>query len=132
MVASDTFIVKESGKMKWDWESFEKVKILALEGRFDNYTAPQIRDLILSVAKSDAAQLVVDLKGVTFVDSTALATLVQAMKWCRQQGGDLRLCNLRPEVRMIFELTRLDKAFEIFPARRQATAAFALDNAGVD
>ena len=118
--------------MKWDWESFEKVKLLALEGRFDNYTAPQIRDLILSVAKSDAAQLVVDLKGVTFVDSTALATLVQAMKWCRQQGGDLRLCNLRPEVRMIFELTRLDKAFEIFPARRQATAAFALDNAGVD
>jgi anti-sigma B factor antagonist len=53
-----------------------------------------------------------------------MATLVQGMKRCREKEGDLRLSELQQPVRMIFELTRLDRAFEIFNSERDAILAF--------
>ena len=54
----------------------------------------------------------------------ALSALVEGMKRSRQLEGDLRLCNLQQPVRMIFELTRLDRAFEIFSSEEEAIQAF--------
>ena len=101
-----------------------QVRILELSGRFDSYTAPQVRQWMEEAADREPAQLVLNLSGVHFVDSTALATLVQGMKRCRQLKGDLRLCCLQQPVRMIFELTRLDKAFEIFASEEAAVQTF--------
>jgi len=101
-----------------------QVRILELSGRFDSYTAPQVRQWVEEAADREPAQLVLNLSGVHFVDSTALATLVQGMKRCRQLNGDLRLCCLQQPVRMIFELTRLDKAFEIFASEEAAVQTF--------
>jgi anti-sigma B factor antagonist len=101
-----------------------QVRILELSGRFDSYTAPQVRQWLEEAADREPAQLVLNLSGVHFVDSTALATLVQGMKRCRQLNGDLRLCCLQQPVRMIFELTRLDKAFEIFALEEGAVQTF--------
>jgi len=67
----------------------------------------------------------VNLEGVDFVDSTGLATLVQGVKNCRQLNGDLRLCSVQQSVRMVFELTRLDKFFEIYLQEEEAVKAFA-------
>ena len=50
--------------------------------------------------------------------------LVQGMKRCRERDGDLRLCALQQPVRMIFELTRLDRAFEIYQSEEDAVQAF--------
>ena len=97
-----------------------QVAVLELSGRFDSYTAPAATEWL----DRAPAQAVVNLAGVEFMDSTALATLVQGMKRRRQQGGDLRLSNLQRSVRMIFELTRLDKAFEIFSEEAEAVRAF--------
>jgi anti-sigma B factor antagonist len=47
------------------------------------------------------------------------------MKHCRAAGGDLYLCHLGQPLRVIFELTRLDKAFDIFATEEQATTAAA-------
>jgi anti-sigma B factor antagonist len=101
------------------------VKILELAGRFDTYTASPVRQWFEEAVTKETPNIVVNLANVHFVDSTALATLVQGMKRCRQLQGDLRLCNLQQPVRMIFELTRLDKAFEVFTGEEGALAAFA-------
>lgn len=100
------------------------IQILELMGRFDAYTAPTARQWLEKATEEEPARIVVNLEGVQFVDSTALATLVQGMKRCRQLNGDLRLCGLQQPVRMIFELTRLDKAFEIFSGEDEAIQAF--------
>jgi anti-sigma B factor antagonist len=71
------------------------------------------------------SKVVVNLTGVTFVDSTALSMLVQGMKRCREQHGDLILCGMQQRVRMIFELTRLDRAFEVVADEEGALHAFA-------
>ncbi len=98
----------------------DNVQILKLNGRFDAYGAPQVVKWFDENLSPEHNKIVVDLGGVNFVDSTALAALVQGMKRARQANGDLRLCNLQQPVRIIFELTRLDKAFDIFTTQADA------------
>lgn len=93
------------------------VATLRLSGRFDAYEAPPVARWLQEAA---LARVVVNLGDVTFIDSTALGTLIKGMKQCRQQGGDLRVCSLQQPVRIIFELTRLDKAFTFFPDETEA------------
>ncbi|HNB52902.1 MAG TPA: STAS domain-containing protein [Anaerolineales bacterium] len=100
------------------------IKVLTLSGRFDALTSPSVQAWLDEATQSRPVQIVVNMEAVTFVDSTALSTLVSGMKRARQAEGDLRLCRLQQPVRMIFELTRLDKAFEIFPGEPEAIAAF--------
>ncbi|MGB9738486.1 STAS domain-containing protein [Chloroflexus sp.] len=90
------------------------VSVLAIEGRFDANTAPPVQHWLEQATTAPRARVLVDLSETTFVDSTALATLVSAMKRCQQVQGEFALCGLRRPVLMIFELTRLDKAFNIF------------------
>jgi anti-sigma B factor antagonist len=100
------------------------IQILELNGRFDAHVVPPVAEWLEHISANDPAQVIIDLSRVNFVDSTALATLVKGMKRCRQQNGDLRLCCLQQPVRIIFELTRLDKAFEIYPDEDEAVNAF--------
>lgn len=97
--------------------------VVELSGRFDAYEAPAVREWVDAHLTQGIVRLIVDLDAVTFIDSTALAVLVQGMKHSRQQDGDLILCGLQQPVRIIFELTRLDKAFRIYPTQADALAA---------
>ena len=101
------------------------VSVLNLEGRFDAHSAPAVAAWLEQAAASAPAPVVVDLSRVSLMDSSALATLVRGMKRCREQNGDLHLCGLREPVRVIVELTRLDRVFGIYPNEEEAVNAFA-------
>lgn len=101
-----------------------KITVLELQGRFDAYEAPLVKQWLDETINATSAQIIVNLSGVNFIDSTALSTLVQGMKHCREKDGDLHLCQLQQPVQIIFELTRLDKAFAIFSDQAEAVAAF--------
>lgn len=107
--------------MKIAKRQIQDVAVLELDGRFDAHEVPAVRKEF----ESARGKLLVNLSGVNFIDSSGLASLVQAMKHCREAGGDLYLSDLRQPVRIIFELTRLDRAFEIFGAEDEALRAFA-------
>jgi anti-sigma B factor antagonist len=99
--------------------------ILDLDGRFDMTSAAAVAQALERASTGTPAQVVLNLAGVSFIDSTALATMVQGLKRCRQRQGDLYLCGVQPQVYMIFELTRLDSSFHMFVDDRQAVQAFA-------
>jgi anti-sigma B factor antagonist len=104
------------------------VTIVVLAGRFDAHEVAQVRGALEQAADVPAgtpARVVVNLAEVNFIDSSGLACLVQGMKRCREHKGDLFLCTLQQPVRIIFELTRLDKAFGIYASEQEAVAAFA-------
>lgn len=101
------------------------ITIVDLMGRFDAQETAKVRQaLSKAAAVTTPAHVAVNLEGVKFIDSSGLAALVQGMKRCRKNGGDLRLYNLKQNVRIIFELTRLDKAFSIFPDEDAALKNF--------
>jgi anti-sigma B factor antagonist len=101
------------------------ITIVDLIGRFDAQETAKVRQaLTKAAALTTPAYIAVNLEGVKFIDSSGLAALVQGMKRCRKKGGDLFLYNLKQKVRIIFELTRLDKAFSIFPDEDAALKNF--------
>ena len=59
--------------------------------------------------------MVVDLSGVTFIDSSGLAVLIRAREDIRNYGGTLTLSGIREDVLVIFEMARLDQVFLINP-----------------
>lgn len=86
---------------------------MTLTGRFDAFETEAFRAKFDALLAGPANKIRVDLRAVQFIDSSALAELVRAMKHCREAEGELFLHQLSDPVRVILELTRLDAAFEI-------------------
>ncbi|NEP43655.1 MAG: STAS domain-containing protein [Okeania sp. SIO2H7] len=81
--------------------------------RFDLETADRLKQQLAKIRSDRYPVLVVDMTHVEFIDSPGLGTLVMGLKTARQQGCRLVICNLQPSVRLIFEISQLDRAFEI-------------------
>ncbi len=102
------------------------VEVLSLTGRFDSQTAPRVLAWLNETIDEQHNRIVVNLENVSFVDSTALSTLVHGMKGTRAKAGDLCLSGLQQPVRIIFELTRLDRVFDIYNSEEDAVQALAV------
>lgn len=85
------------------------VAVLHLEGRLDLVSAATVKSEILRAVEQGRARVVIDLKGVSFVDSSGLGALIGGLRAARTAGGDLRIANPGPQARMILELTTLDR-----------------------
>ena len=106
--------------------SFEQtgIGILSIEGEFDLSETTAVDDWFDQQLGQPITQMVVDMSRVSFIDSAGLSSLVYGMKQARAVGGDIYLCGLPAEVRMVFELTRLDEVFHIFADQAEAILAF--------
>ncbi len=100
------------------------IPLIYLSGRFDAEAAAFVKAQLLSLVSEQQPNLVIDMQKVSFVDSLGLAALVSGLKLCRKNRGLLRLVGLQPPVRFLFEMTRLDHAFEIFEDENAAYADF--------
>src|SRR3970040_498857 len=69
-------------------------------------------------------RLVLDLGGLTYVDSSGLGEMLKALKRAREAGGDLRLCGLYGYVLRIFEMTGLDKVLAVYATRQEALTSW--------
>ncbi len=98
--------------------------IITIKGKMNTRSAPETRAQLGAVVMDGGARLVLDLSGVTFVDSMALSVLVSALKLARKEGGDLVLLKPTPPVRSLLEVTRLDRIFLIVEDEESATASF--------
>lgn len=87
--------------------------VLTVAGEIDVYTAPVLREHLSQAIAADRADVVVDLSGVTFMDSTGLGVLVGALKRARSFGGDLQLVVPSERVLAVFRLTGLTQVFTI-------------------
>lgn len=101
----------------------DNVKVLDLVGSLDWSSAIKVRQTLIDATEGQPAHVVVNLKGVDLLDSSGLAALVLGLKRARENQGNLCLCGLQSSVRMIFELTRFDKVFEIFVDEEDAILA---------
>jgi anti-sigma B factor antagonist len=97
--------------------------VIALSGEVDLYTAPEFKQQLLEVIGQGAKEVVVDFTQTTFIDSTTLGVLVGGVKRLRPNGGRLSLvCNDR-NIAKIFEITGLNKVFDIYDSRDEALAS---------
>ena len=97
--------------------------ILAPKGDVDMARSPVLRKSIAEALQSRPKALVLDLAGVPYMDSSGLATMVEALQNARKSQTPLKLCGLTPRVRSILEIARLNTVFTIFESREQAMQA---------
>ena len=97
--------------------------VISLAGEVDLYTAPEFKQQLLEVIDQGGRDVVVDLTNTTFIDSTTLGVLVGGVKRLRGQDGQLSLVCSDRNIAKIFEITGLDRVFQIYPARDEALAA---------
>ena len=101
----------------------ERPNVFPLEGEIDLHVSPGISASLKSKIAEKPKQLVVDLSRVSYIDSSGLAVLIEAMQNVAGYGGKFALAGLQESVRPIFEIARLDQVFRIYPDVDSALAA---------
>lgn len=96
--------------------------VVPLKGEIDLHIAPSVTAALNEMIDKKPQRLVVDLSAVSYIDSAGLAALIQAMQKVEGYGGKFVLAGLRETVRSIFEISRLDQVFQIFPDADAALA----------
>lgn len=91
------------------------VSVLTLSGRFDALTAKEFKNRMAELLDAGRGKVVLDMAAVDFIDSSGLGALVGSLKSVTKEHGEIRIAGLSPQVRTIFELTRLHRIFDIYP-----------------
>ena len=88
--------------------------VVSFTGEIDLEHSPTARKALLdSIGRIRRGSIVVDLEAVSYIDSSGIASLVEAFQKARQQGTPFGLAVVSPAVRRVLELSRLDKVFAI-------------------
>lgn len=93
------------------------VQVLTPSGILDSTKAEEVRTQVESALANGTKTLLMDLKETTFVDSSGLGILVSMLKKVRANSGEMHVCSINPQVKMLFELTSMDRVFTIFENR---------------
>jgi anti-sigma B factor antagonist len=107
-----------------------RVDLLTINGRLDAASAPQLKQQIDTLFDQGRYRLVLDLAGLEYVASPGLRVLIEARKRARDrkitdlEGGDVRIANLPPRIKEVFDLTGFTSLFEIYPDVVDAVGSF--------
>ena len=104
--------------------------VIEVGGEIDVYTAPKLREKLISLVEAGSYQLIVDMEGVEFLDSTGLGVLVGGLKRVRAQDGWIDLVCTQSRILRIFKITGLNKVFSIYETVPEAIAAHAFPPSG--
>jgi anti-sigma B factor antagonist len=94
--------------------------VVELSGEIDVYTAPRLREKIISLVDGGNYRLIIDMERVEFLDSTGLGVLVGGLKRVRQHDGGIDLVCTQGRILRIFRITGLSKVFSIYESVEQA------------
>ena len=90
------------------------VKTLEPTGMLDGATTNELKNQVTEVIRQGADIVLLDMKGVNFMNSSGIGALVAILKMVRAKEKQLYLCGLTDQVKMIFQLTKMDRVFKHF------------------
>ena len=97
--------------------------VMPLEGDIDLHVSPAVSESLNAMIKKKPERIVIDLSRATYIDSAGIAVLILAMQQVEAYGGKFFLSGLQETLRSIFETSRLERVFRIFPDVDAALAA---------
>jgi anti-sigma B factor antagonist len=106
--------------MKVQVRHLDKISILDCSGDVDLYSSTRLRETLLAEIQSGVPSVLVNMSGVTYIDSSGIATLVEGLQLSRQTKTRFALFGLRSNARSVLELARLHKVFNIFADEQEA------------
>lgn len=109
---------------------FNRVDMLAVTGRIDAASAPKLKKAIEDLFAEGRYRIVLDLAALDYVSSPGLRVLIEARKRARDwkitdlEGGDIRISNLPPRIKEVFDLTGFTSLFDIYTDTIEAVGSF--------
>lgn len=107
-----------------------RADLLSVTGRVDAATAPALKQAIDQLFDEGRYRIVLDLAGLEYISSPGLRVLIEARKRARDwkitdlEGGDIRIANLPPRIKEVFDLTGFTSLFELFDDTVEAVGSF--------
>ncbi|MET9607873.1 STAS domain-containing protein [Streptomyces sp. NPDC006512] len=98
--------------------------VIELAGDLDHHSAPRVRAVLPGLALEAGQQLVMDLSGVTFCDSTGITVMIAARNHAAGAGAGIALAAVPDRVHRIFRIVGLDRVFTTYPTALAAEAAW--------
>lgn len=92
----------------------EGVAVLKLQGKLNMVSAPRLREEVHAAVAAGNSRVAIDLTEVDFIDSSGLGALINGLKATRQAGGDLRIVAPTEQVRLVLELTNIDRVLKAY------------------
>ncbi len=89
--------------------------VVSVTGELDVHTATELELALREMISNGQHDVVVDLRGLGFLDSTGLSVLVKALKWAKEAGGGLRVVAADDKISKVFTITGLDQAMSLSP-----------------
>lgn len=102
-------------------------EVLDLVGEIDVYTAPQFKEAVNSMLAAGHKHLIINMAGVTYMDSSGFGALLSATKRLRPQGGTVNLVQCNSAIDRILRITRLNTVFATFDSVDAAVEAVSVD-----
>lgn len=100
--------------MGWNISKQDKLLKVEIEGRFVAAVAPELRDELLA-QMDEGTNVLFDLSGMVHIDSSGLGVLVQILQKARAGGGKVILAALQSGPKIVFDITKVSRVFEIVP-----------------
>jgi anti-sigma B factor antagonist len=99
----------------------DKITIFDVTGHIDLANSPEIRKTVLKeLREMKTPRVIMNLKGVKYIDSSGVASLVEGLKASRDMKARFILFGLSPSAREVLQLSRLLKVFEVYEDEEQA------------
>jgi anti-sigma B factor antagonist len=87
--------------------------VIAISGEIDMSSSPRLRVQLLEFVGKKAPRLFIDFSGVSYIDSSGIATFVEGLKGMKCYGGRLTFVGIPPKIAEIFSFAKLDRVFEM-------------------
>ncbi|HPF39120.1 MAG TPA: STAS domain-containing protein [Phycisphaerae bacterium] len=96
--------------------------IISLTGDVDLHHAPALHAALVQVANERPGRYILDLQDVPYIDSSGLGTFVEVFRRVNAYKGKMVLFGLNERVRSVFEISKLDRLFNICATEEEANA----------
>jgi len=94
------------------------------QDRFNSLITEPVKETLLSYFNKPNTKLVINLNGIKFIDSSGFSVFLSIMKAANNNYGELKICNVLPEVKELFELLQLHNIFEIYDTQEECVKSF--------
>jgi anti-sigma B factor antagonist len=100
------------------------VSILRVSGYVDTTTSPDLERRLQALLREKRYHIVVDLAGVEYISSAGWGIFISEIREIREQGGDLKLAGMIPDVREVFDLLEFENILQAYPDSELASSSF--------
>jgi len=92
--------------------------------RFNALIAEPVKETLLSRLGKEGTNMIMDLQGIKFIDSSGFGVFISAMKAAKNNAGEFKICNLNPEVKELFQILQLHHVFELYDTLEECIGSF--------